>query len=135
MQDEVGGRGPGDPEVARPESGRASADLALTRCPNCGTHRIGGFRFCRVCGLDFDVVEAASSTSPRRMVTAPPAARLDPDRQLVARERAVSRDPDGSTIAVGAGAYRISMRGLIIAAAAIGVIAGILVALVSILLG
>jgi hypothetical protein len=32
----------------------------LTTCPNCGEPRVGQFRFCRICGLDYDVAERAA---------------------------------------------------------------------------
>lgn len=36
--------------------------MASGLCPTCGTPRVGSFRFCRSCGLDFDAtVEATSS--------------------------------------------------------------------------
>jgi len=40
-------------------------------CPNCGTPRVGAFRFCRSCQLDFDAVtDAAPAAGP---AIAPPA--------------------------------------------------------------
>jgi hypothetical protein len=33
-------------------------------CPQCGTARVGAFRFCRGCGLDFDALDATASAAP-----------------------------------------------------------------------
>jgi hypothetical protein len=52
-------------------------------CPRCGTPRVGSFRFCRSCGLDFDAVAepASVTTAPitepvtPAVVAAPPSAR------------------------------------------------------------
>lgn len=134
VHSELRGKKPGDRVAAQPDLGRTSDPLALTRCPNCGEHRVGGFRFCRLCGLDFDLVEETSSTSPWLLSAAPPAAAPAPGRQLVSRERLMVLHPDRSIIAVGAGAYMISMRAMIAIAVAVGITAGVVVALVSIVL-
>ena len=46
----------------------SEGDVATGVCPNCGTPRVGSFRFCRSCGLDFDAtIEAPSGQeSPQR---------------------------------------------------------------------
>jgi len=33
-------------------------------CPQCGTARVGAFRFCRGCGLDFDALDATAPAAP-----------------------------------------------------------------------
>jgi hypothetical protein len=40
--------------------------MAEEVCPSCGAKRVGSFRFCRECGLDFDsqVDPAVTSASP-----------------------------------------------------------------------
>ena len=35
-----------------------------TSCPKCGTRRVGAFRFCLSCGLDFDLVPAIHAPVP-----------------------------------------------------------------------
>ena len=37
-----------------PERAPATAAPAREACPNCGTLRVGSFRFCRSCGMDFE---------------------------------------------------------------------------------
>jgi hypothetical protein len=45
--------------------------VSTALCPNCGTPRVGAFRFCRSCQLDFDAVtDAAPAAGP---AIAPPA--------------------------------------------------------------
>src|SRR5207249_903292 len=41
-------------------------------CPRCGTPRIGYFRWCRNCRLDFDALEAGTAPAETRLVSAPP---------------------------------------------------------------
>jgi len=38
--------------------------VATTYCPKCGTPRVGSFRFCRSCGLDFDQVHPGPAATP-----------------------------------------------------------------------
>ena len=37
-----------------PERARGAAEVVREACPNCGTVRVGSFRFCRSCGMDFE---------------------------------------------------------------------------------
>lgn len=43
--------------------------MASSFCPNCGTPRVGAFRFCRSCQFDFD--ELAAAPPPRPVAPAP----------------------------------------------------------------
>lgn len=37
--------------------------MATTFCPKCGTPRVGNFRYCRSCQLDFDALDIAPAAS------------------------------------------------------------------------
>ena len=107
-----------------PGSGRVDGPH-LRVCPNCGEARIGGFRFCRTCGLDYDIAERASGTRP---VLLPDVGLRRPDLtgpvegagSIEAVERATGQrtppsGPDaeigaGRTITVGGGRYTITVR-------------------------
>lgn len=78
-------------------------------CPACGTKRVGAFRFCRTCRLDFDALTALaeSAEAPERQAAmTPPAPVLTPaasgaawmiatgaDRPVHARASATARHP------------------------------------------
>jgi hypothetical protein len=47
-------------------------------CPQCGTARVGAFRFCRGCGLDFDALDATSSAVPADSLSATQVTRIAP---------------------------------------------------------
>ena len=44
-----------------------------TVCPQCGTPRVGQFRFCRSCGLDYDHLPATTPAPPSIPPATPPA--------------------------------------------------------------
>ena len=48
--------------------------MAAQMCPQCGTPRVGSFRFCRKCGFDFDGSELTTPKPPASVApaTAPP---------------------------------------------------------------
>lgn len=45
----------------RPVGRRGDGRLIDEFCPECGTKRVALFRFCRVCGLDFDELDASGA--------------------------------------------------------------------------
>ena len=66
-------------------------------CPTCGTPRIGSFRYCRSCGLDYDTLTGSESTSGSPAsppVVERPAASIDPT--AAGSSVAVAGDPDPS---------------------------------------
>ena len=110
----------------------------MTSCPNCGAHRVGEFRFCRSCGLDFDLAEQASvvqpwlseersrgtvrSMEPPVMLHSAGASRADaPDR--------TPRSRPGST--VGAGRYTLAARQILIVAVGVALAAAVIVAVIA----
>ena len=49
--------------------------MATGSCPNCGTARVGSFRYCRSCGLDYDAeVPKAPTPAPAVLTPVPEAA-------------------------------------------------------------
>jgi hypothetical protein len=48
--------------------------MAFSFCPRCGTPRLGAFRFCRQCELDFDALTFSPNAPPT-----PPALLAEPD--------------------------------------------------------
>jgi hypothetical protein len=69
-----------------------------TFCPTCGTRRVGGFRFCRSCGFDFDIDRAIHAPVPPAVSQRA----LEPD---------VMPMPDGTDVAKPAA--RPSLGGLV----------------------
>jgi hypothetical protein len=48
--------------------------MSSTYCPNCGTPRVGSFRFCRKCQFDFDSIQdSASAAAPAQSSADKPA--------------------------------------------------------------
>jgi hypothetical protein len=47
-------------------------------CPQCGTARVGAFRFCRGCGLDFDALDATASPAPADSLASTQVTRVAP---------------------------------------------------------
>ena len=90
--------------------------MFTTSCPQCGTRRVGAFRFCRSCGFDFDVVPATHAPVPP-MVGQPasePDATPTPERRDPTRSAARSsrRGPVNAVLVIGGaigGAVGVSM--------------------------
>ena len=61
-------------------------------CPRCGTPRIGYFRWCRNCRLDFDALEAGTAPAETRLVSAPPVS-APPPAPAAGQAPAVSAQP------------------------------------------
>src|SRR5438046_10758004 len=61
-------------------------------CPRCGTPRIGYFRGCRNCRLDFDALEAGTAPAETRLVSAPPVS-APPPAPAAGHAPAVSAQP------------------------------------------
>jgi hypothetical protein len=64
-------------------------------CPQCGSARIGAFRFCRQCRFDFDAVAEASVPTAESVARPPTVSRLSPRRWLGA----------GVSVVVGLGSW------------------------------
>jgi hypothetical protein len=54
--------------------------MAFSFCPRCGTPRLGAFRFCRTCELDFDALTSAPPTEPPPPASVPPPVASDHSR-------------------------------------------------------
>jgi micrococcal nuclease len=67
--------------------------LAQPSCPQCGTARLGAFRFCRACGLDFDALPPPLTPSAPATAPAEPGPPLQPETRWmpVAIDRTPSR--------------------------------------------
>jgi hypothetical protein len=52
--------------------------MAFSFCPRCGTPRLGAFRFCRTCELDFDALTSAPAPEPPPPALEPPPPALVP---------------------------------------------------------
>src|SRR6266480_3394260 len=61
-------------------------------CPRCGTPRIGYFRWCRNCRLDFDALEVGTAPAETRLVSAPPVS-APPPAPAAGQVPAVSAPP------------------------------------------
>ena len=46
--------------------------MATTLCPNCGTARMGSFRYCRTCGLDYDSPTSSTAKAPPAILSSLP---------------------------------------------------------------
>ncbi|MCC6438446.1 MAG: FHA domain-containing protein [Acidimicrobiales bacterium] len=69
----VGTAGPaGAAPASTTPTGTVTPDVSSGDCPNCGAPRLGGERFCEVCGLDFDT--GAMPAPPQPVAATPPAA-------------------------------------------------------------
>jgi hypothetical protein len=59
--------GPGTSDsISKVQSSSGSPSIGRTgpACPSCGTVRIGSFRFCRTCGMDFEPAHSLETASP-----------------------------------------------------------------------
>jgi hypothetical protein len=114
----------------------APSDTTVRRtvCPNCGSRRLGGFRYCRKCAYDFDGAERGAAMRRRS-----PAFQLDPWRDASGGSGEATRDQaasgaDEPIVRVGAGRFTLTKRSFLVTAAAVGIAAAALVSLVALVL-
>ena len=69
-------------------------------CPACGTKRVGAFRFCRTCRLDYDALPAPGAAQPAIAPQLTPATSgaawliaVGADRPVQSRMPAIARHP------------------------------------------
>jgi hypothetical protein len=102
--------------------------VATTRCPNCGTHRIGQFRYCRVCGLDFDVVDRLDPLRgvwPRAASGRPAVPVFDIPSGAASADSADSVDGSGFLVRLLAGRARVRARDVLVWAVGLGLLGAI----------
>jgi hypothetical protein len=134
------GQGGGSPAVPEGADGPR-----LTSCPNCSTPRTGQFRYCRVCGLDFDVAERSamvggvwhgwSAPSGPDTAGSSETKRLSAARDASLGDQALSSSSfSGRVFSVGGGQYRVTLRAGIWAAIAVAIAAAALVSAIALIL-
>ena len=91
-------------------------------CPDCGTHRIALFRFCRECGLDYDELDARGELpgGPYSAIQAEPASGI---RASVRRDAAQASTQRGARRGRGLGRFLPVGLAAVLAVAVVGALA------------
>jgi len=100
---------------------RTRGAMSTGFCPNCGELRVGMFRYCRKCGLDYDAIEVPPAQGARPVT--PDAPPVTPDAP--ARTDPAFRAYDANSLGARGYSTRRNARRLMLIGGLVGLVIGV----------